>query len=169
MFSNNRFYSYTDQESAKILISSVDSRLTSAENKLTPTVFIVDSDTQIHFNDKIKLDFPLYSNGSIQFFGHKYVGSRSLKAYLYINVKYFWLHARSAPRYNLIVQCNGIDIYNVYKGVADYPTKMNQLDETILIDLNPNDVIDVILSKDIVNVYDEIRILKNSFLNFSLV
>ena len=67
MFSNNRFYSYTDQESAKILISSVDSRLTSAENKLTPTVFIVDSDTQIHFDDKIKLDFALYSNGSIQF------------------------------------------------------------------------------------------------------
>ena len=56
MFSNNRFYSYTDQESAKILISSVDSRLTSAENKLTPTAFIVDSDSQIHFNDKVKLD-----------------------------------------------------------------------------------------------------------------
>ena len=69
----------------------------------------------------------------------------------------------------MIVQCNAVDIYNVYKGVADYPTKMNQLDETILIDLNPNDVIDVVLTKDIANLNDEIRILKNSFLNFSLV
>ena len=169
MFTNNRFMSYTDSESTNILISDVNSRLISAETKLTPTVFIVLEDIQLHFNDKIDLNFDLYSSGSIPFFERKYVGVRSIKAYLYINIKYFWLNAKSAPRYNLIVKCNGKDIYNVYKGVVDYQTKMNQLDETILIDLNPNDIINVILTKDILNINDEILILKNSFLNFSLV
>ena len=84
-----------------------------------------------HFNDKIDLNFDLYSSGSIPFYERKYVGVRSIKAYLYINIKYFWLNAKSAPRYNLIVKCNGKDIYNVYKGVVDYQTKMNQLDDSI--------------------------------------
>ena len=155
-------------ETSSTLVN-IDDRLNEAENKLKSTFFIMTETTQKHFDDVLILNFQLYSNGSIPFIENRYSGLSPIKCYFDINVKYFWKNARSPPRFYLKVKVQDIVIYDIYKGVGDYATKMNKIDERILIDLEPNDIITVELSKDISNVNDDIEILKNSFLSFTQI
>ena len=153
-----------DENSNKLL------SLTNSALKSSSTLFLLPSDTKVDFDDFLTINFPLLKQGFIDM-DNITLGEND-KVVLKLNINYKW-NTDLAPRYEMSIYKNhGEDtnlIYTVLRGVNDSTTGMNNLQETIIIDLQKDDTIQIKLSKYLEDTHDEILLLKNSYYSYTIL
>ena len=146
--------------------------LTNSALKGTATLFLLPSDTKVDFDDILTINFPLLKQGFIDM-DNITLGEND-KVVLKLNINYKWINADLAPRYELSIYKNITNlIYTVLRGVNDSnstnTTGMNNLQETIIIDLQKDDTIHIQLTKYQEDTHDEVLLLKNSYYSYTIL
>ena len=147
-----------DENSNKLL------SLTNSALKSTATLFLLPSDTKVDFDDILTINFPLLFIDM----DNITLGEND-KVILKLNINYKWINADLAPRYEMSIYKNTSLIYTVLRGVNDSTTGMNNLQETIIIDLQKDDTIHIQLTKYQEDTHDEILLLKNSYYSYTIL
>ena len=142
--------------------------LTNSALKSTSTLFLLPSDTKVDFDDILTISFPLLKQGFIDM-DNITLGEND-KVVLKLNINYKWINADLAPRYELSIYKNITNlIYTVLRGVNDSNIGMNNLQETIIIDLQKDDTIHIQLTKYQEDTHDEVLLLKNSYYSYTIL
>ena len=141
--------------------------LTNSALKSSSTLFLLPSDTKVDFDDFLTINFPLLKQGFIDM-DNITLGEND-KVVLKLNINYKWINADLAPRYEMSIYKNTSLIYTVLRGVNDSTTGMNNLQETIIIDLQKDDTIQIQLTKYLEDTHDEVLLLKNSYYSYTIL
>ena len=137
-------------------------------NKINKAIFLQRDDTTYVYDDQLQISFPKFKqDGNLDVNDGIIKVSIPTKIMIEINLFYTYTNTDFAPRYELNIYKNDIIFNSHYSGMNDTTDSVNNLYIVSVIDVSNDDVIKIVMSKDTIeSSTNEIKIMKNSFVNF---
>ena len=149
----------------QVLQSNGDGSFEWVDNHDISSIYCVPNDINSVFNDVLDISnkFSLIRSGN-------YVLHQSIekKVLLKIHMNYKWSGSDICPDFMFKVYINNNEIYSNKEGLSDYPNVWNKLSDSIVLDLDANDVIHLKLFKSDL-LPNSFTIQKNSFYSIELL
>ena len=137
-------------------------------NKINKAIFLQRDDTTYVYDDQLQISFQKFKqDGNLDVNDGIIKVSIPTKIMIEINLFYTYTNTDFAPRYELNIYKNDIIFNSHYSGMNDTTDSVNNLYIVSVIDVSNDDVIKIVMSKDTIETStNEIKIMKNSFVNF---
>ena len=137
-------------------------------NKINKAIFLQRDDTTYVYDDQLQISFQKFKqDGNLDVNDGIIKVSIPTKIMIEINLFYTYTNTDFAPRYELNIYKNDIIFNPHYSGMNDTTDSVNNLYIVSVIDVSNDDVIKIVMSKDTIeSSTNEIKIMKNSFVNF---
>ena len=137
-------------------------------NKINKAIFLQRDDTTYVYDDQLQISFQKFKqDGNLDVNDGIIKVSIPTKIMIEINLFFTYSNTDFAPRYELNIYKNDIIFNSHYSGMNDTTDSVNNLYIVSVIDVSNDDVIKIVMSKDTIETStNEIKIMKNSFVNF---
>ena len=127
-------------------------------------IYLNNNSSSLNFINELDLsnEFSLYRSGN---FNNR---KGNNKVMLNLNLMYNF-SGEYSPDFTVNVKVSGITIYSNKEGLSDYPNTINKLSDSIILDVNENDIISIHLDKNNSNDVSDFTLFKNSYYSIEML